>query len=554
MLAVRFLTMHVFRLLRILGVIVRYRLDRIIPQDLIIPFWLKCPMSILRLFPTPASSAAVSVRMAVEKLGPVFIKFGQILSTRKDLLTGELALELEKLQDQVPPFPATQARSIIEASLDDSVDSVFIDFQDIPLASASVAQIHTANLQSGAEVVIKIIRPGIRQVINRDLQVMYFLAGIVERFWQDGKRLHAIEVVKDYEQTILNELNLLMEAANTAVLRKNWLGSDMLYVPEVHWDYCSTDVMVMERIHGVRATDLEVLKENGVNLRKLAHLGVDIFFTQVFEHNFFHADMHPGNVYVDISDPENPTYIALDCAIIGSLTDADRNYLAQNLLAFFHQDYRQVAELHIASGWVPDDTDVRSFESVIRSVCAPIFQKPISEISFGKVLVSLFKTARQFEMEVQPQLVLLQKTLLNIEGMGRQIYPALDLWETAAPYMEEWMHARMGIKGIFREFEKNAPRWLQQLPQLPELALGALSELNSLGEHTQQQTRLLNDIKQALHRQSRRVRYTRIGGVALIAAVLASLLPLSGYASIPEALIGTSILGSLGIYWMYIQS
>ena len=260
MLAVRFLTMHVFRLLRILGVIVRYRLDRIIPQDLIIPFWLKCPMSILRLFPTPASSAAVSLRMAIEKLGPVFIKFGQILSTRKDLLTGELALELEKLQDQVPPFPATQARRIIEASLDDSVDSAFIDFQDIPLASASVAQIHTANLQSGAEVVIKIIRPGIRQVINRDLQVMYFLAGIVERFWQDGKRLHAIEVVKDYEQTILNELNLLMEAANTAVLRKNWLGSDMLYVPEVHWDYCSTDVMVMERIHGVRATDLEVLK------------------------------------------------------------------------------------------------------------------------------------------------------------------------------------------------------------------------------------------------------------------------------------------------------
>ena len=313
-------------------------------------------------------------------------------------------------------------------------------------------------------------------------------------------------------------------------------------------------MMVMERIYGVHATDLDVLHKNDVDLRKLAHLGVNIFFTQVFEHNFFHADMHPGNVFIDITDPAEPTYIALDCAIIGSLTEDDKNYLAENLLAFFHQDYAKVAELHVASGWVPADTNVKDFEAVIRSVCAPVFQKPIKDISFGKVLLSLFRAARQFEMEVQPQLVLLQKTLLNIEGMGRQIYPDLDLWETAAPYMENWMQERYGATALFKKVTDDAPRWLRQLPQLPDLAIGALTELNSLGERADQQTKLLGDIKQELSRQARRNRYTRIGGVALIAAILTSLLPLSGYATTPEAIVGTSILGSLGVYWMYIHS
>ncbi len=494
------------------------------------------------------------MRIAIETLGPVFIKFGQILSTRKDLITDDLATELEKLQDRVPPFSSKQARDVLERSMQSSIESVFTGFEDQPLASASVAQVHTARLMSGDEVVIKIIRPGIEEVIRRDLRLMYLIASFAERFWRDGKRLHIVDVVMDYERTILNELNLQLEAANTAALRQNWHGSGKLYVPVVYWDYCSENVMVMERIYGVRANDLAVLTDRAVNLRKLAHLGVEIFFTQVFEQNFFHADMHPGNVYVDITDPENPTYIALDCAIIGSLTESDKNYLAQNLLAFFHQDYARVAELHVSSGWVPPQTDVKAFEAVIRSVCAPIFQRPISEISFGRVLISLFKTARQFDMELQPQLVLLQKTLLNIEGMGRQIYPQLDLWETAAPYMEEWMKARMGVKGILKNVQNNGTRWLEQLPQLPDLVYSALTELNTMGGRADQQFALLTDIKRELSQQSRRARYSRIGGIALVAALITSLLPLSGYASTPNALLGTSILGTLGVYWMYIQT
>ncbi len=546
--------MHLLRVVRILLTIVRYRLDRLIPQEVVLPMWLNWCRHLFRIAPAPSTNPEVSLRIAIETLGPVFIKFGQILSTRKDLITDDLATELEKLQDRVPPFSSKQARDVLERSMQSSIESVFTGFEDQPLASASVAQVHTARLMSGDEVVIKIIRPGIEEVIRRDLRLMYLIASFAERFWRDGKRLHIVDVVMDYERTILNELNLQLEAANTAALRQNWHGSGKLYVPVVYWDYCSENVMVMERIYGVRANDLAVLTDRAVNLRKLAHLGVEIFFTQVFEQNFFHADMHPGNVYVDITDPENPTYIALDCAIIGSLTESDKNYLAQNLLAFFHQDYARVAELHVSSGWVPPQTDVKAFEAVIRSVCAPIFQRPISEISFGRVLISLFKTARQFDMELQPQLVLLQKTLLNIEGMGRQIYPQLDLWETAAPYMEEWMKARMGVKGILKNVQNNGTRWLEQLPQLPDLVYSALTELNTMGGRADQQFALLTDIKRELSQQSRRARYSRIGGIALVAALITSLLPLSGYASTPNALLGTSILGTLGVYWMYIQT
>ena len=546
--------MRLIRIAKIIRVFITHRLDRLVPDDLILPLWVKLLMVPLKLVPVPGDTAAVSLRLTFEQLGPVFIKFGQILSTRKDIFTFELAIELEKLQDQIPPFDSALAMQIIEQNIGQTIPEVFSSFGEAPLASASVAQVHAATLHSGEEVVVKVIRPGVEVTIKQDLEVMFLFARLLERLWQDGKRLHPVEIVKDYEQTILNELNLQLEASNTAKLRQNWLHSGKLYVPEVYWDYSSRNVMVMERIYGVTASDVATLKANKVNLRKLAHLGVEIFFTQVFEDNFFHADMHPGNVFIDISDPENPSYIALDCAIIGSLTENDKNYLAKNLIAFFNQDYHEVARLHVSSGWVPEDTDTREFEAVIRSVCEPIFQKPIKDISFGKLLVSLFQTARQFNMEVQPQLVLLQKTLLNIEGLGRQIYDELDLWETAAPFMERWMSNRLSLSSFLKSIGKNAPRWLEQLPEIPDLAFSALIELKQLGKNTRAQTRTLVHLEQELARQSRRSRYQRFGGLALIAAIFTTMIPLSGYASGNEVLLGTSILGSLGVYWMYIHT
>ncbi len=550
------------RLISITTVLLRFRLDRLRPANPDTPMPLRILLRLVRLVPAPSEPPEVALRLALESLGPIFIKFGQILSTRQDILSPALSRELTRLQDQVPPFSSQQARALIEANLGQPIENVFTRFDSEPLASASVAQVHTAVLANSPEhpgldeqeVVIKIMRPGIESTIRVDLDIMYAIARFIERYFRDGKRLHVVEVVKDYERTILNELNLELEAANTANLRENWKDSDMLYVPEVYWDFCTTDMMVMERIHGVRATDLDVLHAHHVNLRKLAHLGVEIFFTQVFEHNFFHADMHPGNVFVDIPDPDNPTYIALDSAIIGSLTEEDKRYLAENLLAFFHQDYARVAELHVESGWVPADTDVKAFEAVIRSVCAPVFQKPIKDISFGKVLVGLFSTARQFNMEVQPQLVLLQKTLLNIEGMGRQIYPELDLWETAAPYMERWMAGRVGVLSVLRRLHERGPRWLAQLPELPDLALNALSEISVMGEQSRRQSLLLVEIKAQLDQQARRTRSARFGGIALIAALGTALLPLSGYASPSQALIGTSVLGTLGVYWLFLQA
>ncbi len=546
--------MRLFRFFKISRVVIKHRLDRLFPADLLLPWWLRLILAPLRLMPEPDVHPAISLRLAFEELGPVFIKFGQILSTRKDLFTGELSIELEKLQDQVPPFDNKESMKIIEANLGRKISEVFTDFEEVPLASASLAQVHVAKLHGGEEVAIKVIRPGVEVTIKRDLKLMFFVAELIERFWSEGKRLHPVEIVEDYESTILNELNLQLEASNTAKLRENWLHSNKLYVPEIYWDYSNRNVMVMERIYGVTASDLDTLRAHHVDLKKLAYLGVEIFFTQVFEDNFFHADMHPGNVFVDITDPANPTYIALDCAIIGSLTDNDKNYLARNLLAFFHQDYHEVARLHVASGWVPRDTNTDEFEAVIRSVCEPIFQKPIKDISFGKVLVSLFQTARQFNMEVQPQLVLLQKTLLNIEGMGRQIYDDLDLWETAAPFMERWMENRMGIRQLLKKLGKNAPRWLEQLPEIPDLAFSAMTELKQLGDTAQQQARAMTDLKQALERQNRRSRYQQLGGMALIAAIFSTLIPLSGYASGNELLLGTSVLGSLGVYWLYIHT
>ncbi|MBL4679941.1 MAG: ubiquinone biosynthesis regulatory protein kinase UbiB [Pseudomonadales bacterium] len=546
--------MHILRVCYIFFICCRHRLDRLIPRDKM-PLWAKVILFPIKIIPPPKGSAAASLRLTFETLGPIFVKFGQILSTRRDLFETETSDELQKLQDQVPPFDPTIARQIVEKALEDDIDSIFDNFVDKPLASASLAQVHTASLKSGEEIVVKIIRPDIELVIKRDLQVMHALAAILLRFWKDAARLHPDQIVADYERTILDELNLQLEAANTHQLRKNWVDADnrrnKLYVPKVYFDLCRENVMVMERIYGLSSANIEGMREAKVNMRELAHLGVEIFFTQVFEDNFFHADMHPGNVFIDISNPEYPNYIALDCAIIGSLTEDDKSYLARNLLAFFHQDYHEVARLHVESGWVPPDTDVREFESVIRSVCEPIFQKPIKDISFGRVLLSLFQTARRFDMEVQPQLVLLQKTLLNIEGMGRQLYPDLDLWETAAPYMEKWMKERMGINGLFKRISKNAPQWLEHLPDVPELAMNAMYELKAMGQNNQEQTKLLKTLNAELKSQRSS---GRLGAMALVAALMGTTLPLTGLATQQEALIGASVLGSFGIYWMFIRT
>ena len=506
--------MTFFRALSIFFTLVKFRLDRNLPDDAR-SWWLSALIFPLRLIRTDKNKA-VAARKALEALGPIFIKFGQLLSTRKDLFSEEMSRELEKLQDQVPPFDSAEARRMIEQDIGTSVDELFDNFSHDPMASASVAQVHPATLKTDhgpREVVVKVIRPGIDKVIRRDIKLMYFGARLLQRFWPDAKRLHPIAIVRDYERTILGELDLSLEAANTKQLRENWYGSGKLYVPVVYEEFSSRRIMVMERIYGVTATNLEALKAEDTDLKKLAHLGVEIFFTQVFEDNFFHADMHPGNVFVDITDPANPTYIALDCAIIGSLTDNDKNYLARNLLAFFRRDYDEVAKLHVQSGWVPSSTDVDEFSRVIRQVVDPFFQKPIKDISFGNVLLELFDTARHFDMEVQPQLVLLQKTLINIEGMGRQIYPDLDLWETAAPFMERWMNERVGIAGLIRRISENAPRWIDQLPDIPDLAYNTMVEIRELTEQTRHQAQTLGEVRQALQAQNQKSRYQKLGGI-----------------------------------------
>ncbi|MBK5965826.1 ubiquinone biosynthesis regulatory protein kinase UbiB [Thiocystis minor] len=408
----------------------------------------------------------VRVRRALEDLGPIFVKFGQILSTRRDLLPDDLAVELAKLQDRVPPFSGVEARALIEKAWGCSVDAVLDEFDPIPLASASIAQVHTGRLKDGTEVVVKVLRPGIERTIGQDLGLMYTVAQLAERYWKEGRRLRPIEVVREYEKTIYDELDLQREAANASQIRRNWVNSEMLYIPEVYWDWTRPNVMVMERIYGTPVSDVATLKAQGVSMKQLGERGVEIFFTQVFRDNFFHADMHPGNIFVEPSG----RYISIDFGIVGTLTTEDQRYLAENLLAFFERDYRRVAELHVESGWVPHGTRVDEFESAIRTVSEPIFEKPLAEISFGHFLVRLFQTARRFNMEIQPQLVLLEKTLLNIEGLGRQLYPELDLWTTAKPYMERWMKDQIGFKGLFDRTKRNLYSVADQAPELPLIA------------------------------------------------------------------------------------
>ena len=409
---------------------------------------------------------AVRIRRALEDLGPIYVKFGQILSTRRDLLPDDIALELAKLQDQVPPFPGEQARSIVEKALGEPVGKLFAEFDTQPLASASIAQVHAATLHEGQKVIVKVVRPNIEKTIQRDIDLLFTIARLARRYSRDARRLRPVEVVEEYNKTIHDELDLQREAANAAQLRRNFVDGRLLYVPEIYWDFTRQNVMVQERIYGTPVDQVDELIAHGVDLKALGERGVEIFFTQVFRDNFFHADMHPGNIFVR---PDG-TYIGVDFGIMGTLTTADQRYLAENLLAFFHRDYRKVAELHVESGWVPRDTRVEEFESAIRTVSEPIWEKPISEISFGHFLLRLFQTARRFNMEVQPQLVLLQKTLLNIEGLGRMLYPQLDLWSTAKPYMERWMSEQVGPRAFLRRVKDTLPQISEDLPEVPLLA------------------------------------------------------------------------------------
>ncbi len=463
---------------------------------------------------------AERLRLALEELGPIFVKFGQLLSTRRDLLPVDIADELAKLQDRVPPFPGDIARARIEEELGSPVTSLFGSFDETPLAAASIAQVHAATLTDGRPVVVKVLRPGMREVIGRDLEVLHTLAALAERYWSDSRRFRPKEVVAEYEVTILNELDLMREAANASQLRRNFLGSTMLHVPEVHWDLCRREVMVMERIHGVQISDMARLRAAGTDIQKLAENGVTIFFTQVFSHNFFHADMHPGNIFVDISDPANPKYAAVDFGIVGTLDPRDQLYLAGNFLAFFERDYRRVAVLHIESGWVPAGTRVDELESAVRTICEPIFNKPLKEISFGLVLLRLFEIARRFQMQIQPQLFLLQKTLLNIEGVGRDLYPELDIWKTALPILKRWMRERTGPRAMFAHIRENWADVAEALKLLPVIARRAVRKAYDGELAVQTESASLGALREELRESRRRTDTILVAAAAFLGGIV----------------------------------
>jgi len=514
------------RLYKIAKTFLTYGLDELVPQHAI-PWYIKfARRSIFWLRNKHKDkSPALRFRLAIESLGPVFIKFGQMLSTRRDLLPDEYAQELALLQDRVTPFSGQQAEQQIRQAIgDQAFETLFTEFNDQPLASASIAQVHTATLLHENEekkVVIKVLRPGIEKIILADLEVMFMFAQIAANWLSEGKRLRPVEVVGEYKKTILDELDLMREAANAIQLKRNFsMGREFdhtLYVPEIYSEHCHKNVLVMERIYGIGVGEVETLQSMGVNMELLAQRGVEVFFTQVFRDSFFHADMHPGNVFVNATNPQDPTWIAIDCGIVGTLNREDKRYLAENFVAFFNRDYRKVAQLHVDSGWVPYGTNVDEFEFAIRTVCEPIFNKPLAEISFGQVLVNLFNTARRFNMEVQPQLVLLQKTLLYIEGLGRQLYPQLDLWQTAKPFLEGWVKEQMGVKAIFTKVKENLPFWNEKLPEIPDLIY---DYLNAGKESHYQQARLLKELQLQQQMQNQRLIYSVLTGSLFISTVL----------------------------------
>ncbi len=460
---------RLLRLLRILSVGLRFGLYEFIPRG-------RTHRLMAMAGGRSSEPRAVRLREALEALGPIFVKFGQVLSTRRDLLPHDIADELARLQDQVPPFASDLAAAEIERSLGRPISTAFATFERDPVASASIAQVHLATLIDGTEVAVKVLRPNVEAIIARDVALLETAAGLVEKLWVDGRRLKPREVVAEFAKHLENELDLMREASNASQLRRNFADSNLLLVPQIHWDYCSQRVMVMERMRGMPVSQIELMRAKGVDIPRLARSGVEIFFTQVFRDGFFHADMHPGNIFVVTEGPMLGRYIALDFGIVGTLTDVDKNYLAQNFLAFFNRDYTRVAQAHLDAGWVPPETRLDEFEAAIRAVCEPIFARPLKEIYFGRLLLRLFQTSRRFNVEIQPQLVLLQKTLLNIEGLGRQLDPELDLWKTAKPYLERWMVDQVGWRALLRNVKREAPYWAATVPQLPRLLHRLLAE------------------------------------------------------------------------------
>jgi ubiquinone biosynthesis protein len=505
------------RLLRIIVVALRYRLDELVLSGIEHPVAYRL-LWLVRLGSRPTMPRGLRLRLALEALGPIFVKFGQVLSTRRDLIPMDIADELALLQDRVAPFASDKAAAMIEAALGAPTSTLFAQFETDPVASASIAQVHFAVLHDGRHVAVKVLRPGMLEVIDKDLSLMRVLAGLIQRLVPDGRRLKPREVVAEFDKHLHDELDLLREAANCSQLRRNFgpesKRGELLWVPEVMWDYCASTVFTMERMYGIPVSQIERLKQAGVDIPTLARTGVEIFFTQVFDDGFFHADMHPGNIYVSDQPATLGRYIALDFGIVGSLSEFDKNYLAQNFLAFFQRDYRRVARLHIESGWVPATTREEELEGAVRAVCEPYFDRPLAEISLGQVLLRLFQTSRRFNVEIQPQLVLLQKTLLNVEGLGRQLDPQLDLWKTAKPYLERWMLERVGLKGTRKKLMQEAGQWAQWLPELPRLVHAQLSraDVSSQVLHELQQMRRARE-------QSNRVLVALTGVAALSLAV-----------------------------------
>ncbi len=512
--------MQITRFYTILATTLRYGLDELIPKRFV-PWYLRLLRFCffwLRNQHKEANDGA-RLRLALESLGPVFVKFGQMLSTRRDLLSPEIADELALLQDKVAPFDSNVAKhSVMQALSIADLSEVFCEFDSVPLASASIAQVHAAKLKAnGASVVVKVIRPNIVSTIQADIELMHSAAWLVQRALPDGRRLRPVEVVEEYRKTIIDELDLLRESANGTQLRNNFENSELLYVPKMYTDYCRKNVLVMERIKGIPISDISQLQAKGTNIKLLAERGVSVFFTQVFRDSFFHADMHPGNIFVADEHLGSPQYIAIDFGIVGTLNRDDKRYLAENFVAFFNSDYRKVAELHVDSGWVPANTNVDEFEQAIRTVCQPLLHKPLAEISFGHVLLQLFNTARRFDMVVQPQLVLLQKTLLYVEGLGRQLYPQLDLWATAKPFLEDWMKQQVGFSAMFNKAKANVPYWTEKFPEVPDLIFDSLKQIKNLPEKQKQWHE-----QQLLHRRenTKSLVYAIAGAVFILVAAL----------------------------------
>ncbi len=512
------------RLVRIQRVLLRHRLD-----DMVRATHLYRPLRLLLLaspdiwaerIRAASQTRGERLRLALTELGPIFVKFGQAVSTRRDLLPPDLANELAKLQDRVPPFPGREAMAALTLAYGKPLGEMFSSFEETPLAAASIAQVHAARLPDGADVIVKVLRPGVRERIESDIEVFYALARLAQRYWPEARRVRPVEVVSEYEKTVLDELDLMREAANATLLKRNFAGQSLLHVPQVHWDWCRVNVLVTERIHGVVISDMARLRAMGTDFRKLAENGVRIFFTQVFRHNFFHADMHPGNIFVLADDPSNPLYAAIDFGIMGTLDLRDQYYLASNFLAVLDRDYRRVATLHVESGWVPQDTRVDEMEAAVRTVCEPIFGKPISQISYGQLLLRLFEIARRFDMQIQPQLILLQKTLLNVEGLGRELYPDLDVWVTAGPILRQWMRERTGPRAIIKDLRKQLPDLLDAAQMLPAVFRSAVRRARDGGPGVTLDPSVGASLEDILDRSARRREAVTLGTVLLLGGIV----------------------------------